>query len=333
LGALSMEHAEVLMQLPAPRRKEAVSLTGRGVVWSRSPLLEFNERWVPSAEDLQPIHKLRAFQREHAAFDPLSDDTKHFQPELTQQITQELDVDEAHGTADVIAAATSTVLRLSEDPLVRMRLGAAKNDKGLPLSPSHWKEVKPGSCEHAELGVVVQGGPYRVVPAACASRRCEKHWPKPKKKPASGSAAKKASASKLQETWEQKNARHKAERQAAQARWTQVLPEAKRRILEHVESLSFNVVFVATLLNAVDSWNGLSQTNAIERAFGVQLNPSTLAQVLALSTIGIDDREDFATSTKPWRFDMKPIDAALAKLEGAKKAAAKKPAAKKGGKK
>jgi ParB/RepB/Spo0J family partition protein len=337
-GALSIAHAELLLQLDTKRRAEAVDTRGRGVVWSRSPLLDDGEKWTPSAEDLQPIHELRKFARAKATFDPLAEDTRHFQPDLAQQLEDatapdDSQVSEAEGERQV-EAARAHVVNLSDDPMVRSRLGAAANDKHVPLNPNHWKEIKKpvDRCEFAQTGVIVHGGPARVLDV-CVTRRCQKHWPKPKKvKPASGAAGKQVSASKPQETWEQQNARHAAERQAINDRWAQVLPEAKRLILNHTAALTVQVPFVGTLLNDVDTWNGLYSTGEIKSNFGVTLTSSNLAQVLALSVITIDDRESFAKTTKPWRFDMKPIDAALAKLTAAEKASARakaKPAKKK----
>lgn len=333
---LSLGHAEALLRLSPAKRKIAAHPTN-GVVWTHSPLLDYSEKWTPQRDDLRPLHDLEEFIRDKTFFDPADESVKHFQPELGAAIEQAVDdqlTDTTDGERDVEDARASMV-QLSDDPMARMRLGAKPNDP-VPLTPSKWKAVGKKPCAHQVTGVIVHGGPARVL-QVCTKRSCAIHWPqKPKtKKPAASSSG--AKRENVAESWEARQKRERAEQEIATKRWAKVQPEAVRQVVTHVGAMKLDVPFVKVFLDQVDIWNGLFKVAEVQKLFGVALSSKSVGLVLALSTIHIDDRDALAVTSKAWRFDMAPIDAALKKLEtDAKKAAApaptKKPAKKGGGK-
>jgi ParB/RepB/Spo0J family partition protein len=312
---LSMGHADALVRLTPTQRKDAMD---RDLVWRQSPLFRDREaKWVPTKDDLVPLHELQHYIQERTAFDPNADDLRHFQPELADAretaITHALaDRDE---TEDVDGGPAPTLLRLSADSLVRMKTGL--NEKTAPLSPSRWKEVKPGSCEHATLGAIVHGGPGRVL-TVCIKRSCKKHWPQqPKKKRTTAASASKPA--KAEVSYQERERLQRIERTAWEA-----FEEAAVRpaMVTQTAGLKFSAGLVRSLLDSYD-------LKGIETRYGVKLTDATAAQVLWLNAADDairygSDADTIANDLKPFGFDAAPF----AKKYKAERAAVKKAAAK-----
>lgn len=338
---LSIGHAERLMRLPAALRKEAAD-PDSGVVWARSPLFAVDDDTPPTKEDLQPLAELERFIRKRAAVDVTSPDTAHFQPDLAQAIDAALvqdapAADRGAGVVDVAQARREMVL-LSEDTFARVSLGADKGDK-IPLTPSKWREItKPAQrCEYAEPGVVVHGGPHRVL-TVCATKTCRKHFPPAKKKSAPKGAAGKPAAPR-EDPFEVRE----RERKAAEQLWARVWPDVKRALVAQFDGAKVTADLVrAVARNYLRDYD----LQAVQKDFGIALADKTIGQVLALTFFTQwTERGARANEAKRFRFDLAPFDAKLksykdadAKAEKAihaphpkapAKARAKKPAAKK----
>ena len=263
-----------------------------------------------------PRGKLEKFIRDKSHFDPTSEDTKHFQPELAEQIAAPEPDDEE--------PPAGALVEVSEDPMARSRMGAAKGEV-IPLTPSKWREiVKPSDrCEFARRGVVTHGGRPRVL-TLCITKRCKKHFPPAK--PAKASKGAKRQAAEPEESYHDKWERENRERAAQQKAWEALWVTTKPLFLAHLQALKvkFNAALVAHILrNPYD----LSRANRVAADFGVKLTDTTAALVLALASVSFNSRPAFIASAKVWKFDFKKVEGAAAKAAAPK--AAKKPAVKK----
>lgn len=312
---LTMGHAERLLRLTPAQRTQAME---DALVWRQSPLFRGSENsWVPSKDELQPVSQLDWFIQRHAAFDPNAEDLQHFLPDVAaarEEAIQE-DIETGADTQHSDPIDPPTLLRLSDDSLVRVKLGAKPNDKNTPLSPSKWKQVKPGSCEHAQLGAVTHGGPARVL-TVCIARSCAKHWPVAKKAKARTSG-KTSSQPAGKDAYALEQERERAEEKAWAAFFKKAGPDVART-LQHVK---LNAALVRAL---VPSWN----INGVKERFGVTLSDATAVQVLTLNKIQSYDPDGFARSAKDLGLDvtqvMKQFKDQLAAAAKTAKAEAKK---------
>lgn len=293
---LSVAHAEKLLRLPEKLRKEAAD-PHKGVVWRDSPLLRTGQ-WIPQREDLRPLHELEYFIRTRHHFDPASRDVRHFQEELAEQIDEAVGAPPAGEIADFgramdADAAVASLVSLSVDPMVRMRLRANPKDP-VPLSPSKWREVKSeaGRCAHTVLGAITHGGPARIL-HVCTKKSCPRHFPVAKKKPAKKGEA--STAAKQESSWE---AQQRRQREAQHA-WDALAPAAQRAFATHLADVKLSLV--AVMRTTMSS----HQLKAVEKNFGVALNEDTALQVLVLCELPHWNMEGFASAVKPWGFDFK----------------------------
>lgn len=336
---LTVAHAEKLCRLSPERRKEAIDLRGRGVVWSRSPLLDYNEKWIPSKDDLLPLADLERFIREKSHFDPRSEDARHFQPSLGEEL-DELTDDEAIGsdgfppTAEEKSEALATLVELTLDSMARMRMGAKPTDQ-IPLTPSKWREIKKPSqrCEFATRGVITQGTErYGQVIECCITKRCHKHFPPPKPKKSAKASSKQNKPA--ESTWERQQ---RLDREARE-QWEPVWEKLKPLVVTHFADVKLTGALVLTVIrtDGLDRWN-LEDT---EREFKVKTTDKNLAHVLALMTFrSVETRADFLDAAKTLKFPIAKLEGIEKQLAAAAKSAKKaavdeKPAkAKRGGRK
>lgn len=142
-----------------------------------------------------PIVELDRWIADHTKVD-VSDAAvvQHYQPELHAQLEAEPE-------------PAASLLQLSESSMPGHYL--ADKDHGL-IGHGRWKEVKSlTACKHARRGVIVHGGPIRLV-TVCATKGCPKHWPAPKKA-AAGKKGRKLSNPPAYD-WKAEEARRKKER-------------------------------------------------------------------------------------------------------------------------
>lgn len=326
-GRLSLAHAEKLLRLDSKRRATAAD-PQTGVVWRYSPLLAAGEKWVPQFDDLRPLAELEQFILTKSHFDPKAPEAVHLQPGLAEQLEAAIDEEftDTTDTPEAVEAFTSSLIELSVDPMVRMRLDA-KPDEKIPLSPSKWREITSpaGRCNHARRGVVTHGGPYRVL-EVCITRSCVKHFGKPKPK---GRASKASAAAEDRQRKAQEDDRRKREKEEAdRAAWEAVIPRVCQAFAKHIAGVKFSVALVRAVLDT-------HELQRVEKTFGVALSPKTAAQVLALSAVTVSSywRSDTENSMKAFGFDVKACVRQL-EAEDAKRAtpAKKAPAPAKGSK-
>lgn len=294
-GRLSIGHAEKLLRL-SPTLREQATDPDTGCVWRRSPLLDEDDEAGPTADDLRPLSELEAFIRARAHFDPNAREAQMYQPELAAAL------EELQGPDDVEAHEDATLLALSEDPLVRSRLGAKPGDH-IPVPPSRWREVTRtiDRCQFVRKGVVTHGGPARLLDV-CATKRCAKHFP-PAPKPAARSKA--AFASARDEQVNTRAVEQKAQEKAKQDKeaWAALLKVAGPAFAAHVKGIKLTAALVS---DTIGSW----RVQRIKDTFGVALTDTTAAQVLCLNRVeGFTyNRGEFLRAVKPFKFDLGAVE-------------------------
>lgn len=332
-GRLSLGHAEKLMRLTPALRKEATDLD-TGVVWRRSPLLEYGDKWIPSADDLRPLTELEQFIRTRSHFSPANPDARHFQPDLApalDALLRDAGHDERFDSEELAIAELAALVSLSLDPMVRMRLRAPKGES-IPLAPSQWHEVTTDKqrCDYTVKGCITHGGEPRVLDV-CVKKSCKKHFPP---KAAERSTGNGTAASRRQETAKERERqqREAQEREQREKAWQALKPLAGRALAKHMGVVKFSARVVAAV---VDSYH----LERVREVFGLALTDKTAAQVLLLSRMPVYTFEAFAQQAKDYKFDLAAFEkqqqkaaaaAPAGKAQATEKAkAAKKPAAKK----
>jgi ParB family transcriptional regulator, chromosome partitioning protein len=283
---LSLGHAELLLRLGQAQRKIAADPTN-GVVWRRSPLLDYSEKWAPTREDLRPLHELEQFIRTKTFFDPADESVRHFQPELGQELEEIAEERAPVAGDDDDGHVPASLVSLSDDPMARSRLGAKATDP-IPLTPSKWREVGKKACGHQRTGVIVHGGPARVL-QVCTKRSCAIHWPVEKKaKHATAEAPKPAGKPQ----WQIDNERDEAERKA----WTELRPKAMAALVAHLKAhpVKFGAALVAMAADA----------RRVEAEWGVKLTAATAPLVLLLGSVTTHYRPGFLGDCKQVKFDL-----------------------------
>jgi len=153
----------------------------------------------PGRRDIQPVSKLDEWIAHHVRLQVDSADVPAYFPELAAAQAESKTEDEG-------AAAAPRLLELSESHQPGGQLG----QKHGSLPHGRWVEIGSKSytgkvvkpCEHAERGVVVHGGPVRVL-TVCATKGCPVHWPERKK---SKAARTRATADASRQRGERENA-------------------------------------------------------------------------------------------------------------------------------
>lgn len=198
----------------------------------------------------------------------------------------------------------------------------ARDENERTYGSESWKLAdgtkKSKICDHSVLGLVVagdhQGDSFRV----CVARdKCLVHFgdvvrarQKAEKQREAGKGTQAAKTEKKAEDREEtKWARENREREAKGKAWKAIKPEACRLIREHLAGVKFSVRLVEI---AFAQGGELSTLRDIKEEFGITLTPKTAALVLALGTVNTWDIDEFTSTAKDWKFDVKPVLALMA---------------------
>jgi ParB/RepB/Spo0J family partition protein len=200
----------------------------------------------------------------------------------------------------------------------------ARDENERTYGSESWKradgELKSKICDHSVLGLVVAGERQGDSFHVCVARdKCLVHFGDVVRAKQKAARLREQGKTKAATRTERRAERREEDRHAKEQReherqgkaWQAVSAEAAKRIREHLKGVKLGVELVNNVLTMTGFYFELSTPKEIERAFGVALKPATAALVLALSSISLNDRSDFATTTKRWKFDMKPVDALL----------------------
>jgi hypothetical protein len=235
----------------------------------------------------------------HVKADILDDDVQAKFPDMIPPSTDRED-------RDALEAAVSSVLQLSGDEYLTKQ--GARDLNVIPLAG--WKYVKHAEpCAHAKRGLIVHGGPMKLVDV-CTNKRCVVHWASEQK------------AKKAEEKQREQRREGRTERQAVEDTWQKVEPLASTAIRAHVEK----TVKKLTLKLVKDALG--YQADQIGKTFGVKLSDKTALHVLALAPVEVYSREVFAAAADDLGFNL----AKWEKKQQAAKKATPATKAKKGGK-
>jgi ParB/RepB/Spo0J family partition protein len=228
-------------------------------------------------------------------------------PEIQEQLrpvlddiaanNSDVDPDDDQAMDEMRQAATASFLQLSEDPGL-----AAADAAELNVVPfGRWKEITRAkdTCDFTQRAAIVHGGSFRLVDVCTESRKCQSHWPKPKK-------AKGGTSSSGGYDWKAEAEKRKK----AQAEWDAVRPRYVAALVAHTKGFK---VTTARIAAALESW----KVTTVASDFGVKLTDATAGQVLALTTVSTDALDAFAK-------DAKALGLNVAKVTATIKAEAKK---------
>lgn len=202
---ITAAHAAKLARLTAPQQAKAL-------IECWHPLFGKAEG-APKAEPA-PLSQLDRWIERHVQIQPAAPETAYFFPEVAQQLAAE--------------EQPEKLLQLSESHMPGADLGTKKH--GI-LGQGRWTRItgKSNRCANLEKGVVVHGGPMRVI-EVCATKGCPKHFPERKK-------AKAAAGGRQQENYQDRYKREDEERRRRAQAWEVVLPKVQERLLTSIVKL------------------------------------------------------------------------------------------------
>ena len=289
-GRLTIAHAETLCRLTP---KDRALARERSLIWIESPLFDGDEDDIPpTADNLAPLHELQRFVRMQTHFDPTTEDTRHFQPELVQDLAD---------VVDGVVTVPTSVIELSDDPMVRSRIGVGPNDPA-PLSPSKWREITTAKdrCAFVQRGVVTHGGPARVL-NVCVNKKCAKHFEQPKPAAAPSKAGNSgAKTTPAKPAGKPKWQIEEEKREVARQEWEALKPHARKALVEYLKTQKLDLRVVLEMLIDGDLLDD----------YGVKLTKDTLPLCAALAVIGDRhwSRQNFLEAVKPFKFNLGPVE-------------------------
>lgn len=167
-GGITVSHGELLARLTPAQQASALEecIHWNGRLLSDNPR---EERAEPA-----PLSRLEHWIDKHLKTELAGADTPHYFPEFAEEIDAEGD----------------TLLQLSGSHTPDADLGTQKHGM---VGRASWVEIKTkkDECPHVRKGVVVHGGPMRIL-RVCAQKGCPKHRP-PSKLRTAAKAGKSAS--------------------------------------------------------------------------------------------------------------------------------------------
>ena len=215
---LPLSYALRIATVPAERQDEALGQCFR-------PLFRDEEA---RRDQLEPLAHLNAWIEKTIRLDPRSEDAAVLLPALAEQV---ISADQERD-ASVLALSTLHFHTDRTDPK--------------PILAKSWKPAEgKARCQHARPGVIVLGdGQGTFLQVCIAKKQCQKHWGRPKSKPASEAVtdAKADEARQRQEAaW--------AKQQADAERWrTELRPRAVRLIADRTAKLPWSRLLFRLLL-------------------------------------------------------------------------------------
>ena len=228
-------------------------------------------------------------------------------------------------------APLPSLIRLSDSHFVNDDLGGRGHgligaNRWCSIGPETWGGEVP-SCEHVQDGVVVHGGPWRIV-RVCAKPGCSVH--RPRRAPASdddgGDAglseearAERERQQKAEERWREQERREAESRR----RWDEEREGVVRAFLEHCADLPVTVDLVRisdALAEGVEFCQEILGKDW-------ELEEARIGQVIAAATVRRRawSREQFLAGVKPFGWKA-PRRKAQPKKGAAKKGARRRPA-------
>ncbi len=326
-NAITVKHAEKLSTVPAEQQPAALERCFSDLLMfeeddelNKSLLAapeEIQERgtiaqliwaqcWDKLAVALSSVGDLDAWLNDHVRAD-LKD--KDVQAQLGLELPPTPEWMDPATVQEAEDEVLSTLLQLSDS--TSWEFGKSQAKQAGVIHRDAWKELKEKEeCPFMKRGAVVHGGQLRIVDRVCASKKCEKHWPKPKREASSGTAA--AGKSNQREQWEAEQRREQEKRDA----WDKAKPHAQRAFGKHVAGMKVTAQLIEAAFDP-------HTVRKIREDFGVALTAATIGQFLACTIVESWNREVFIKSAKAFGFDLAKAEAKLVPKEPATKPASK----------
>ena len=282
-GEITLSHADHLVRISPGDQEAALDVCTTSTV--------FDDITEPA-----PVGLLAQWIGKNVTMDP--------QPEIVADYFPEM-VDDTEGDVDDIPK----LLKLSESMQPGSDLGIKNH--GL-IGRKSWIEIgskdtyhqfdgeEVPDCDNGVEGVVVHGGPMRVVPRVCAKKGCEVHRPPKSRKgeeSTEGGDTGKATASKTSvPNWKIEQ----AEREEETRQWEDELPVVFKSFVEHVRKADLQLTpeFIREVLNLGDVEKHFA------RAFGDdwKFKAEDIPVVLAAASIAWWQRDRCRQETKKYKF-------------------------------
>ena len=285
VGRISLGHADLLTRVPAAKQLDAL----QQCYYS---LWQDDERVEPA-----PVTQLQRWIGHNVKLELDDDVVADYFPELLEGAP----------------APVPTLIQLSDSHHVHSDLGNNKHGlvgrgKWEPIGATSWGGEIP-DCEHAQDGVVVHGGPLRIL-RVCAKPGCPVHRPPRDSSTAATGAADAGGEDGAAATGTDRQApdpdhewREREQRRREEAkRWDAEKGDVLRTFAEHVAELKVTPDLVRLL------WQGDSGAQACQEIFGDDwtLTEESMGQALALGMVHQDSwsRENFVAAVKPFGFKL-----------------------------
>lgn len=303
-NVITAAHAERLARLPTTLQKDALEECFVFDMFTRTADGE-DDRREPA-----PLSRLDTWIAKHFKTEPAAPDTPHYFPEF----------------ADDLDAEGETLLQLSESHTPGADLETQKHGV---LGAARWDEIrtKKDECPHVRRGVVVHGGPMRIV-RVCAQKGCTKHRP-PQKRAVSSSSSSASTSPAAAAKHDQKAAAERRRRELEEARRETVQRRAMDEALDTVSEAEPHVLRLAI----ADALRGDVDSHEFSRRFGIKVHmwrvdlkdlkklpdatlPKALAFCVLSAALGNADHV-VADTFKQFSVDVKRIDKEVAAEQAA----------------
>jgi ParB/RepB/Spo0J family partition protein len=244
-----------------------------------------------------PLSNLERWIERHVKVETAAPETQYYFPEVAEQIAAEEEPEK--------------LLQLSESHMPGADLGTKTH--GI-LGQARWTRITgpKNRCANATKGVVVHGGPMRVL-EVCATKGCPKHFPERKKTKTAGRGAAK------RESWQVRHRREEEQRRREAAAWEGVAERIKERILTAIVTTGPKGRVLEEALSGVRNRVNRRAHGAFDTVVG-----KVTAENFLVATVAADTLEEI------WRLDQakaaaKTFGVELKDLEQEYKAAAAPP--------
>ncbi len=286
---ITAAHAERLARLSPEEQEQALP-----ECWH--PLYRAREEGGPQREPA-PLSQLEHWIEKHTKIAPGATETAYYFPEIAAQIDAEEE--------------PATLLQLSESHMPGADLGTKKH--GI-LGQGRWTRITgpKNRCANVEKGVVVHGGPMRVL-EVCATKGCPKHHPPRKAAPVNRNAKRQSSQ---QDTWEQQ----RQDRDRKSKAWDGVRERALTMTAAALKQSGPTAPVIDALTKTMHFYGG-----GDGKLFKDLMGPVTAENVaiaMLFYRLVDDSREfdEFARMVKPFGVNLKAIEAEYRKAAAAPKA-------------
>ena len=291
---ITAAHADRLTRVPVEKQADALERCFHPLFGSH--LIDDDDEGMEPA----PVARLDEWIARHVKEDLDKASVQHVFPDLLEQ-----------ATGDQPEDVVPTLVQLSESHHAGADLETRKH--GL-VNAGAWTliQTKKDHCLNMVQGVVVHGGPVRIV-TVCAKKGCPKHRPP---KPKAPTKATKGAKATTKPAWQVQQDRDEAARKV----WAALKPKAFAAFALHVRDLKVTPALVSELLG----WKARDVVHLLD---GKKITAKNMGQAVALGVLLSHNtwgRQDFVKVVKWFGFKLGPLERGLKRQAAADARQAKK---------